>query len=199
MVKVFIEGGGDSEMLHDELRRGFRMFFLKAGCKGNMPRIVAGGGREQTYDCFKTAVTQGEQAMLLVDSEAHVTCESPWEHFKMRPGDQNMTKPQGASDKDDDVYLMVCCMESWFLADRDALKAYFGQGYNENALPDINNPVESNSKQSVLDGLKNATRHCKTKRPYAKGEHSFALIGRIDPAKVEQASTWARKLLEKLR
>ena len=199
MVKVFIEGGGDSEALHSELRRGFAAFFVKAGCKGKMPKIVAGGGRDHTFDRFQTAVTNGERAVLLVDSEELVVenCESPWQHFQKRTGDQHWTKPQNASN--DDAHLMVCCMESWFLADRDTLRRYFGQGFNENVLPNENNPIESISKQTILDGLKNATRHCKTKIPYAKGEHSFVLIGRIDPAKVELASPWAKKLLEKLR
>jgi len=197
MVKVFIEGGGDSDTLHGELRRGFSKFFANAGCAGKMPRIVACGGREQTYDRFKTAINKGEQAILLVDSEAHVSSESPWEHFQMREGDKHWTKPQGSSD--DDAHLMVCCMESWFLADREALKTYFGQGFNENALPHENNAIESISKQTVIDGLKSATKQCKTKMPYAKGEHSFALIGRIDPQKVKAASPWAKKLLDKLR
>ena len=30
---------------------------------------------------------------------------------------------------------MVECMEAWFLADRAALLRFYGQGFNENALP----------------------------------------------------------------
>ena len=196
---LYIEGGGDQAELHDKLRRGFSKFFDGAGCRGKMPRIVACGGREQTFDRFQTAVFAGEEAILLVDSEELVseTCKSAWEHFQIREGDKHWTKPEGASD--DDAHLMVCCMESWFLADRDTLKKYFGQGFNENALPHVNNPIESNTKNNVIDGLKSATRNCKTKIVYNKGEHSFALIGLIDPKKVEKASTWAEKLLDKLR
>ena len=197
-VCLYIEGGGRQKELQEELRRGFRRFFEKAGCGERMPKIVAGGGREQTFDRFQTAITIGEKAILLVDSEdlVHTTCKSPWKHFEQRKGDKHWTQPKEASD--DDAHLMVCCMESWFLADRDVLKEYFGHGFNESVLPHKDNPIESVPKQKVLDGLKNATKNCKKKAGYDKGEHSFALIGLIDPKKVEEASPWAKKLLERI-
>ena len=82
-VYLYIEGGGDQAVLHDELRRGFIMFLSKAGCKGNMPRIVACGGRNQAFDRFQTALNTGNKAVLLVDSEemADVACQSAWKHF----------------------------------------------------------------------------------------------------------------------
>lgn len=33
---------------------------------------------------------------------------------------------------------MVQCMENWFMADKECLALFFGQGFNVNALP--NNP-----------------------------------------------------------
>lgn len=195
-VHLFVEGGGDSADLKKKLRSGFAKFFKRAGLT---PAIHAGGGREQTYDKFRTGVGDGKCCVLLVDSEDLVAenGSSAWEHFNNREGDKHWTKPENASD--DAAHLMVCCMESWFLADRVTLKSFFGPDFNETKLPHPNNPVESVSKQQVYTALERATKPCKSKKTYDKGTHSFDLIGQIDPAKVENASPWARKLFEKLR
>ena len=90
-VHLYVEGGGDQAVLHDELRRGFRAFLLKAGCRGNMPRIVACGGRNQAFDSFQTALNTGDKAVLLVDSEelVDVAFQSAWKHFEEREGDKH--------------------------------------------------------------------------------------------------------------
>jgi hypothetical protein len=72
-VKVFVEGGAsgaNSASLQAELRHGFAEFFAKTNLgTTRRPRVVACGGREQAFDSFRTAIEQGEQALLLVDSE----------------------------------------------------------------------------------------------------------------------------------
>lgn len=93
---------------------------------------------------------------------------------------------------------MTQIMESWFLADRDAIKTFFGQGFRENDLPPMNNAVESTAKQQIYSTLARATRDCKTKSAYGKGEHSFKLLTKIDPAKVMQASPWAKRFVDEL-
>lgn len=54
-VKLYVEGGGDSKEQHVRCREGFRKLLEKAGLAGEMPRIVAGGGRGTTFDQFKMA------------------------------------------------------------------------------------------------------------------------------------------------
>jgi hypothetical protein len=207
VVKLYVEGGGDAKSLQIECRRGFREFLEKAGLKGKMPRITACGGRRQAYDDYCLALKSGESAVLLVDSEAPVAPEHqqpegqpaqwrPWQHLKARAGD-DWDKPAGAQDAD--CHLMVQVMESWFLADRDALKAFFGQGFHENALPAANRPIEGVAKDDVYSALKQATQNCKTKAEYGKGEHSFKLLARIDPAKAMDASPWARRFVDELK
>ena len=91
---------------------------------------------------------------------------------------------------------MVQVMETWFLADRNALRQYFGAGFRENALrqwPDLENV----SKDDVLDALARATAECS--RRYAKGTVSFELLGRIDSARVEAECPHANALLDRLR
>lgn len=91
---------------------------------------------------------------------------------------------------------MVQTMEAWLLADRDTLKRFFGQGFRENALPSSANDLEQVGKKAINDGLAAATRQCKTKSAYDKGEHSFKLLALIDPAKVKEASPWAKRFVE---
>lgn len=50
MVKLYIEGGGEAKSLRIECRQGFHKFLQKAGITGNLPRIVAKGGRRFAYD-----------------------------------------------------------------------------------------------------------------------------------------------------
>jgi hypothetical protein len=50
----------------------------------------------------------------------------------------------------------------------------------------------------VLASLQRATYNCKTKAAYDKGEHSFKVLARIDPAKVSQALPWARRFFDAL-
>ena len=93
---------------------------------------------------------------------------------------------------------MVQCMESWFLADKDRLEAFFGHGFHRYALP-ANPNVEEVAKNDVLGGLRNATRQCRSKGEYGKGRHSFDLLSQIDPAKVMAASPHAKRLVDTLR
>lgn len=211
MVKLFVEGGGDAASLKSACREGFSSFIEKAGLDGRMPRIVACGGRKDAFDSFCTALNNGEPAFLLVDSEAPVAAASqpgdatrkedrqkwlPWQHLRQRDGD-GWEKPEGAEDLQ--CHLMTQCMESWLLADRDALKTFFGQGFKENQLPAAANPVESVAKQQIYRSLTQATSDCKIKTQYGKGEHSFKLLALIDPAKVTDASPWAKRFVEVMK
>ncbi len=45
MVKVYVEGGGDSKELRTRCREGFSKLVERAGFKDRMPKFVACGGR----------------------------------------------------------------------------------------------------------------------------------------------------------
>lgn len=204
MVKLYVEGGGDTAALRTACREGFSQFITKAGIT-RRPRIVACGNRRDAFESYCTAIANGEEAVLLVDSEAPVEtrCQqggtdqwTPWVHLKNRQAD-GWDKPVGESDAD--CHLMVQCMESWFLADRAALKEFFGQGFKENQLPPVAGSVEHISKAQVYQSLANATQDCKTRARYGKGEHSFKLLATISPACVIAASLWAKRFVESLK
>ncbi len=188
-VTLYVEGGGDSKVLRTACRKGFSDFLSKAGVT-NRPRIVASGSRRQAFDDFCAALNKGDRAaLLLVDSEEAVASESPWDHLAQRAGD-NWPKPDRATDAQ--CHLMVHCMETWLLADRDTVAAYFGRGFRATALPHPSRQIEAIGKAELYRSLANATHGCRTKARYGKGEHSFELLSRIDPGRVMAASPWAQ-------
>ena len=192
--RLYVEGGGDSKVLRTACRKGFRTFLEKAGVQ-QMPRIVASGRRQEGYENFKRAHNQGkDDVFLLVDAEEAVPAKkSSWEHLAST--EDKWAKPPSA--RDDQCHLMVQCMESWFLADLESLAAYFGQKFQQTALPS-NPKIEKVPKKEVLGGLKKATRGCQKGR-YGKGVHSFEILERLDPELVAKASPFAERFLEALR
>jgi len=195
-VKIYVEGGGhQNSRLSTECRKGFRLLLEKAGMRGQMPRIVACGGRKEAYDDFCTAVRarrSNELLFLLVDSEGPVDPrDSAWAHLKKQGA---WIAPAGISDEA--VHLMVQCMEAWLVADQTALSAYFGPGFQLSALPKSPN-IESIPKRDLLAALDDATRTTRKGR-YRKGEHSFAILALIDPAKLKLASERASRFFESL-
>ena len=197
-IEIFIEGGGESKRLKTECRKGFSKFFEKAGLSGRMPKLVASGSRNNAYKDFCTALKNSDQSntlpLLLVDSEASFSgISNQWAHLKNR---DHWDQPPGANDEH--VYLMVECMESWFLADQDCLKKYFGQGFNESSLLG-NFQVETIPKADVFNSLKLATRTSKSKGEYGKGKHSFEILAKIDPNKVETVAPNVKRLLDFLK
>lgn len=87
-------------------------------------------------------------------------------------------------------------METWFLADRDLLRGYFGKSLRETHLRQW--PVlEAVPKPTVFDALAGATAGCQ--RHYAKGKVSYELLGRLNPTQVEAACPHAKALLDRLR
>jgi hypothetical protein len=181
-VRLYIEGGGDSKSQHINCREGFRKLLERAGFLGRMPSTKACGGRNAAYGDFQTALSTAasdEYPVLLVDSEAPVN-QAAWQHLLSRDGWQRPARAE-----DDQAQLMVQCMESWCVADRNALREFFGASLREGALPAMNN-LEAQAKESVQDALFNAARDCGRDRGYKKGSRSFELLGHLDPAELKK-------------
>lgn len=198
-ITIYVEGGGDRKDLRAKCREGFTRFFEKAGFAGRMPGIVACGSRMDAFRRFSTGISQaneGDFIVLLVDSEAPVRTEHrerPWLHVRDREGDQ-WEKPPSA--EEENLHLMVQCMEAWFFADKAALGAYFGKDFQVSALGNVQN-VETISKHDLFEKLKRATQRTK-KGAYGKGKDSFELLGRIDPVKIRNGSFFADRLIATL-
>ena len=197
-ITIYVEGGGDTATLKGQCRRAFSAFLEKAGFAGKMPKIVARGSRNAAYESYCIAIKQGNEALLLIDSEAPVQNISgnpsqwnPWEHLKIR---DTWKRPDEASNAD--CHLMVQVMETWFFADVAVLERYFGNGFNAKSLPNRPN-IEKISKSEVENALDASTKMTK-KKGYSKGRDSFDILASIDPAKVAQKSPWANRFISVL-
>ena len=89
------------------------------------------------------------------------------------------------------------CMESWFLADKDTLESYYGQGFLRNSLP-ARPKVEAIPKATVMSSLEHASAPCQ-KKSYHKTNHGFAILALIDPKLIEAASQPAKLFNDFLR
>ncbi len=182
---LYIEGsqtGPDSKEQQIRCREGFRKLFEKCELKGRMPRLSACGSRNSAFKDFKTAHARrkaGEYIGLLVDSEDPVAdIEDTWTHLKQR---DRWEMPADAAD--DQVLLMTTCTETWIVADRAALAAYFVQDFRPNHLPMLTN-LESRDRHEVQEALIRASRDCKS--AYKKGNRTFELVGLLGPNALER-------------
>ncbi|MBD2628869.1 DUF4276 family protein [Trichormus variabilis] len=192
-VRIYIEGGGDSQKTKSLIRQGFSQFFKPlvelAKSKNIKWNITICGTRNNAFRDFKNALKSHPDAfnVLLVDAEAPVKINSPWEHLKFR---DNWDKPAGVDD--DNCHLMVQTMEAWFIADIETLKKFYGQGFKENAIPKNAN-VETIAKDNLEPTLKTATANT-TKGEYHKIQHAYKLLELLDVDKVRQASPYCDRL-----
>ncbi len=203
-VTVYAEGGGDRAQLKAQCRKGFQKLLDKAGFGGRLPRVVACGSRNDAFRDFRIALRkriehkEDEYPVLLVDSEDPVAGadrsdanpSGAWRHLERR---DRWTRPSDAAD--DQAQLMVTTMETWLLADRRTLIAYF-PAMNANALPP-DGDLESRRKEDVSDTLRNATRSS-SKGRYHKGHHSFDLLGEVQPKELEDRLPHFRRFVEML-
>lgn len=195
-VTIYIEGGGyHSKELQTLCREGFRKLLEKAGFRDRMPRLVACGPRDNTYRDFRIALRHarmGEYPILLVDSEDPVNTPQAWEHLQRR---DSWARPEGAEAAQ--AHLMVTCMETWVIADRATLSAFFGHCLHEGALLPENN-LETRSKEDVQTALENATHGCGRDREYSKGRRSFQLVGELNPEVLRARLPHFQSLLDAL-
>lgn len=194
-ARIFIEGGGDGQLHDRSFRKAWSEFFRSAGLSGRMPTVVRGGGRKQTYEKFAHALRKPDSRklpVLLVDSEDGIKeGHAVWQHLRSR---DCWERPQGA--RDDQAFLMVVTMETWFLADRELLKEHFGRKFVESHLKRWP-ALEDVPKETVLNALQSATARCST--PYEKGKVSFDLLTKLNSNRVETACPHAKELLDRLR
>jgi len=189
-VVVYVEGGGDKKKTQDDCRRGFGQLFEKIVQTGYQAKVIACRGRESAFDEFKTDVKRGKEGflILLVDSEGPVDPDvNSWAYLSTN---DRWKKPKAASN--DQAHLMVQCMESWFLADPEALRTYYKQGFLIRSLPRRRN-VEEILKRDVARVLEHSTRSTQ-KGVYHKTRHGFDLLALIAPPRLRDASARARRL-----
>ncbi len=196
-LRIHCEGGGDGPGTKDPFRNGMRAFLkpiielLRHQQIGF--ELVVCGGRQAAYDSFKNGLHRRPEAfnVLLVDAEALVAkSHTPWQHLKARDG---WLTPACS---DEQCFLMVQAMEAWFIADVDALRKFYGQGFNAKALPK-NPQVELIAKDALEPALIKASSKTQ-KGEYKKIRHGAKLLAQIDSGKVRKASPHCDRLFTTL-
>ena len=163
-------------------------------CVGRRTKVVRGGSRNETFKRFTLAV-RGRPAdalpLLLADSARPVQAgHSPWQHLRAR---DDWNKPDETSE--DQAFLMVQFMETWFLADKGGLRHYFCSGFSDQAIkqwPEL----EAVPKDTVLKALTRAT--AVFSKAHEKGKTSFELLAYIDPSRAKTACPGANALPKRL-
>jgi hypothetical protein len=195
-VKIFVEGGGNNnEDTITRCRQGFGAYCAKVAEGKSRPKIVPCGGRDQAFKRFREEIKNGkseERYALLVDSEGPAGSKSPVDYLSAR--DHWVFPPLN----NHQVFLMVQAMEAWFLADRATLAEFYGDGFLAKSLPGSPTNVEAVIKDDLELHLRHASKPT-LKGEYHKTKHGFALLERIDSAKVEMASAHAKQLHDFLR
>lgn len=181
---IILEGaasGPDSKYLQIRCREGFRKLIDRCEFRRS-PALKASGGRGQAFKDFTREHRRSaadECVFLLVDSEDPIgDVEAPWAHLKER---DNWDKPASATDEQ--ALLMTTCMETWIVADVEALRAHYGAELSENGLPSLTD-LESKHRHAVQDSLVHASRKCRNK--YEKGKRSFDILSRLNPDELEK-------------
>lgn len=194
-IRIYIEGGGHDNDTKKQLRQGFSIFFKELVSLARSQRIkwqiITCGSRNNAFKDFRIALKEHPDAfnVLLVDAEASVK-KAPWQHLKER---DNWDKPEV---DDTCCHLMVQMMEAWFIADIEALKQFYGQGFKENAIPKNLN-VEKINKTEIYSALQKATKET-SKGEYGKIQHGARLLEQISVAKVRAASLYCDRLFTTL-
>lgn len=189
-LRVFVEGGGDNSLTRGRCKQAFCTLIQRAGFADRMPKFTACGSRQRAFEMFVTACENGEESLLLVDSEGPVSHTSPWEHVRTRQGD-GWARPKSA--RDEDLHLMVECMEAWILADVSVLRRKYGQRLRESALP-RRRDVEMVPKVELFAAITRATLDCE----YSKGKQAFELLEAVDPKVLRECCPWAERFFAEL-
>lgn len=195
-IVVFMEGGGEKKEGKAALRKGMDAFLNSAKAvarrKSLRWRVVACGSRNQAYRQFRAAVAArtGDLPFLLVDSEDGVM-RSPRAHLTARDGWDRLDDVA-----EDLIQLMVRTMETWLIADLEAVQAYYGRNFKANSLP-RHRDLEQVPKQDVSSGLERATAQTQKGR-YHKITHASELLARIDPEKVKVRCWHCERLFDTL-
>lgn len=193
-IRLYMEGGGQGQgraILRqgmNELLSDVRNLARRRSCRW---KLVCCGSRSETWKHFSRAVREddGDMIVLLVDSEGSV---------KTSVRDHLRTQDRWSMDgiEDDAVHLMIQSMETWIIADTEALSRYYGQAFRRNALPKSKD-LESVPPREVALALRRATRGTK-KGEYHKIRHAPDLLKRISIQRVSERCASCRRLLEML-
>lgn len=189
-IRIYVEGGGDKDS-KARMRQAFSQFFseprTRAHQKRKPLRVIPCGSRDDTIKAFRAAVRDHaeDQVFLLVDAEQEIA-GTPREHLSAR----DLWDLSFASD--DQCHLMAQVMESWFLADPDALVKFYGPQFGIKQIPPRRN-VEEVPKSEVEAVLKSSTAKT-TKGEYHKIRHGAPILETLNADRVRNRAPHCDRL-----
>jgi hypothetical protein len=182
-VRVYIEGGARGRVADNDFRKGWKKFLRELhelarehGYAGLEP--VRGLGRGNAFRRFKKHMLEypDDLCVLLVDAETVVPKGTKvWDVVAKREGDKWERPPWATEDQ---LYLMVHFVETWLIADHEALSQFFKHKFNASCLP--KSDLENLSKKKIEDSLKEATNGA-----YQHGL-SHRIVELVRPTKIKE-------------
>lgn len=197
-IRIYIEGDTQRKGKNSNisLRQGFHTFLSEliedARDKGIKFQIVMSGSKSETFKYFLIGNKNHKDSFVsfLIDSDAPVGEKETAKSFlqKQNPGwdFQNVGEDQ--------CHLMVQISESWFLADVEALRSFYGKKFQEKKIPKTDD-VEKIDKTKVENSIKDATKKTE-KGEYHKTRHGPALFQKISPEKARNSASFCRRLFD---
>lgn len=199
-IRIYIEGDRKSKTSNISLREGFSTFFkdLREKARENKIKfdVILGGNSAETFKDFLLGVKSHPNSFVafLIDSDEEVSEEDSPKSFLQK---QTKSKNWNLKNVDDNqCHLMVQIMESWFLADVEALKSFYGQKFNSKSVSK-NKDIEKIPKSSVEISLDTATKETQ-KGIYCENKlkHSAELLSKIDVIKIRQRAKHCDRLFQ---
>ena len=192
-IRLYVEGGGNGKETRARLREGFSSFLIAlrniAREKRIRWQIIPCGSRVSTFEDYQIALRTHPSAfnVLLVDSDGPVTAPTrPLQYLQNQPG---WTLRDIA---DEQCHLMVQIMESWLIADIEALRRFYGQEFNANSIP-RRHDIEQIEKRDVESSLRAATRRT-GKGEYHKIHHAPKILEQLDVGRVRNVAQHCDRL-----
>ena len=194
-IGIYMEGGGDFKNGRAALRLGMDDFLGSVKSRVRALswqwKLACWGGRAAAFRRFRTAVKNNEHelTLLLVDAEAPV-----FKPVQQHLADRDKWKTQFAPESN--FHLMAQTMETWMVADPDALAEYYGDGFRPTALP-RRQDLELEPRRDLQKGLERATQNTR-KGAYHKIRHASSLLRHLDPGVVRSRCRHCDRLFRTL-
>jgi hypothetical protein len=194
-IRIYVEGGGGKDS-KARMRQAFSQFLSGSRDAARQKRaqwsVILCGSRDDTFKAFQQGIRTHPNArvFLLVDAEQAVA-GTPREHLAAR-------EPWDLSFVDDaQCQLMVQVMESWFLADPEALAQFYGQQFGMGQIPKRKN-VEEVPKDEVMSSLDRASRNTQ-RGPYHKILHGAPILENLNSERVRSRAPHCDRLFQSLQ
>ena len=181
-LQIIFEGGHPGNQHH---KQGLKLLLDRCSASGRKIQVVMGFGRNLAARTFLDRLAEGADAFLLIDSEG------PW-------SPQSVSELAGVdlAPHEDRVFFMVQVMESWFIADSNALKGIKNANLSllDEELRKQNGKIEAISKARVSDLFTKATSPHVCSTDNGKGLR-LSYLANLDPEKLRTASPEADRLI----